>query len=96
VKAYCLAQKLHIGKDHPNVYAYPDRIIVHTYHRFHEQVWCLRHASEAIAAVYWSLVHLSVFYSQVLSAHKIEYDQKDVNRGTDDISGVARIWCEEA
>jgi len=40
-------------------------------------------------------VQLSVLYSQVLWAHHIEYDRKDANGGTDDISGVAcRILCE--
>jgi len=34
---------------------------------------------------------LSVLYSQVLGAHQIEYDRKDDNGGTDDISDVARI-----
>ena len=38
----------------------------------------------------------SITYSQVRWARQIEYDQKDVNGGTDDISGVDRIWCEGA
>ena len=39
---------------------------------------------------------LSILYSQVLWAHQIEYDQKYVNGETDDVNGVARIWCKEA
>jgi len=38
----------------------------------------------------------SITYSQVRWAHQTEYDQKDVNGETDDISGVDRIWCEGA
>ena len=41
-----------------------------------------------------SPVHLSVSYSQVLGAHQMKNDQTDVNGGTDDINGVAMIWCE--
>jgi len=26
--------------------------------------------------------------------HIMKYDQKDVNEGTYDITGIARIWCE--
>ena len=46
------------------------------------------HDRMRVVDVSWDL------YSQVLWAHLIEYDQKDVNEGTYDITSVARIWCE--
>jgi len=41
-------------------------------------------------------VHLWVLHSKVRWAPQMEYNQKDVNRGTGNIVGVTRIWCEEA